>query len=94
MSNIIEYGDLIAFHPGSYIEEIIEDSNISQDEFAKKLGLSNEVVNDLINGKQNVDIEIANKLSKVTGISAQSWLNIQLSYSSKAAKIKSKEKAQ
>ncbi len=36
--NVQNYRDLIAFHPGSYVEEIIEDLNISQEEFAIRLG--------------------------------------------------------
>ena len=32
MSNYIEYNDTIAFHPGYYIADIIEDMEISQAE--------------------------------------------------------------
>ena len=32
--NIKTYQDIIAFHPGSYVEDIIDDLNISQKEFA------------------------------------------------------------
>ena len=39
MSNkIVEYKDLIAFHPGQYVEELIEDYNVTQKEFAERLG--------------------------------------------------------
>ena len=37
MSNYIEYNDKIAFHPGYYIKEIIEESGLSQKDFAKRL---------------------------------------------------------
>ena len=33
MSNYIEYNDKIAFHPGYYIKEIIEESGLSPKEF-------------------------------------------------------------
>ena len=33
----MEYKDIIAFHPGFYINEIIEDMDITQEEFAKRL---------------------------------------------------------
>ena len=36
MSNYIEYEDTVAFHPGYYIEEIIEDSGLNQKDFAKR----------------------------------------------------------
>ena len=35
MSNYIAYGDKIAFHPGYYIEEIVIDSGLSEEEFAE-----------------------------------------------------------
>ena len=35
--NYFEYKDKIAFHPGYYIEEIIQDMNITQEDFAKRL---------------------------------------------------------
>ena len=37
MSNYIEYGDRIAFHPGYYIKEIIDESGLTQQDFAKRL---------------------------------------------------------
>ena len=41
MSNkIVEYKDLIAFHPGQYVGEVIEDYNVTQKEFADRLGVS------------------------------------------------------
>ena len=39
MSNkIVEYKDLIAFHPGQYVGELIEDYNVTQKEFAETFG--------------------------------------------------------
>ena len=38
MSNIIKYKEIVAFHPGSYIADIIEDMEISQAEFAARMG--------------------------------------------------------
>ena len=37
MSNYMEYNDKIAFHPGYYIKEIIEESGLTQEDFAKRL---------------------------------------------------------
>ena len=37
MSNYIEYNDKIAFHPGYYIKEIIEESGLSQKRFCKTI---------------------------------------------------------
>ena len=37
MSNYIEYNGKIAFHPGYYIKEIVEESGLTQEDFAKRL---------------------------------------------------------
>ena len=42
MTNFIEHNDSIAFHPGYYITELIEDSGMSQEDFAKRLSKSEE----------------------------------------------------
>ena len=42
MSNYIEYEDQIAFHPGYYIKEIIDDSGLTQEDFAKPSKLIRE----------------------------------------------------
>ena len=35
MSNYIEYNDAIAFHPGYYVKEIVDESGLTQEDFAK-----------------------------------------------------------
>ena len=40
MSNYIEYNDTVAFHPGYYIKEIVEESGLTQEDFAKRLDTS------------------------------------------------------
>lgn len=37
MNNYIEYNDRVAFHPGYYIKEIVEQSGLTQKDFAKGL---------------------------------------------------------
>ena len=37
MSNYIEHNDKIAFHPGYYIKEIVDESGLTQEDFAKRL---------------------------------------------------------
>ncbi len=37
-STIVEYKDLIAFHPGQYIGDLIEDYNMTQKEFRRNWG--------------------------------------------------------
>jgi addiction module antidote protein HigA len=88
MSNkIVEYKDLIAFHPGQYIGELIEDYNMIQKEFAEELGVSPKTISKLVNGEESISNEIAQKLEKFTNISMKTWLNLQASYDTKVAKV-------
>lgn len=86
------YKDLIAFHPGAYVEEIIEDLNITQQEFAQRLGVSAKTISKLVNGEESISKETANKLSKLTGISIETWLNLQNAYDIKVIEIEEQQK--
>ena len=46
------YYELIAFHPGFYISEIIEDMEITQEEFAKRAELTSKHLSDLVASKE------------------------------------------
>lgn len=87
MSKEVEYKDLIAFHPGSYVEDIIDDLNITQNEFADRLEISSKTVSKIINGEESISKNIANKLSKLTGVDIKTWLNLQASYDAKVMEI-------
>ena len=86
-STIVEYKDLIAFHPGQYVEELIEDYNVTQKEFAERLGVSEMKLSKLVNGEESISNEIAQKLEKLTNVSMQTWLNLQNVYDVKKAKF-------
>ena len=73
MSNYIEFGDKIAFHPGYYINEILEEKELRPCDFALMLDIP-------IGGKQKLSIDIAAKLSNTLGTSIGYWLNLQHSY--------------
>lgn len=87
MGNIKEYNNLIAFHPGNYIDEIIDDLNITQKEFAEKLDITEKRLSQLINGKSKVSTDIAYKLSAATGMSIGTWQNLQSQYDKKIIEI-------
>ena len=82
---IVENIDMISFHPGQYIGELIEDYNMSQKEFAEKLGLSPRTISKLVNGEESISNDIAQKLAKLTNISMKTWLNLQASFDRKVA---------
>ena len=86
-NKIVEYKDLIAFHPGQYVEELIEDYNVTQKEFAERLGISEMKLYKLVNGEESISNDIARKLANITNISMQTWFNLQNAYDVKIAEI-------
>lgn len=89
MSNYIEYDGKIAFHPGYYIKELVEDSGLTQEEFAKRLDTTPKNLSILIRGEQKLSPEIAIKLSRMLGTSIGYWLNLQTAYDEAIANIES-----
>ena len=87
MSNVNEYKDIVAFHPGYYISDIIEDMGISQAEFATRMGTTAKTLSQLINGQANISNDLAKKLSVMMGTSAEVWLNLQNTYNQKLIEI-------
>ena len=85
--NKIEYEELIAFHPGYYIKEYIEDQGITQEEMAKRLQTTPKYVSDLVNGRINLTDEMVLKLSVVCGTSTTLWLNLNQKYIEKKLEI-------
>ena len=82
---IVENIDLIAFHPGQYIGELIEDYQLTQKEFAEKLEVSPKTISKLVNGEESISNDLAQKLEKLTNISMKTWLNLQASFDRKVA---------
>lgn len=91
MSNYIEYNDTIAFHPGYYIKELVDESGLTQEDFAKRLDTTPKNLSLLIRGEQNLSIDIAMKLSRMIGTSVSYWLNLQNSYDALRAEFRSQE---
>jgi addiction module HigA family antidote len=68
-------------HPGEVIKELcLEPLNITVIEFAEALGVSQQNLSAILNGKASITPEIAIRLGKVFGISPESWLNQQMQY--------------
>lgn len=91
MSNYIEYNGKIAFHPGYYIKEIIEESGLTQDDFAKRLDTTPKNLSILVRGGQSLSMDIAMKLSRMLGTSINYWINLQNSYDCLIAEFNSLE---
>ena len=80
MSNYVEHNGRIAFHPGYYIQEIVEDSRLTQEDFAKRLGTTAKNLSLLIRGMQSLSPDMAFRLARINGTSMEYWLNLQNRY--------------
>lgn len=87
MSNVKEYKDIVAFQPGYYIADIIDDMEISQNEFAARMGTTAKTLSKLINGQANISNDLATKLSVMLGTSVEVWQNLQNTYDQKLLEI-------
>ena len=86
------YKDIIAFHPGYYIEEILEDLEMTQDEFAKRSDVSAKTISKLINAQIPLSNDLAARISIMLGISLETLLNLQKTYDLKLLEIEKQEK--
>lgn len=60
-------------HPGESLLEAMEYQGISQQNLARRTGLSEQLVNHIVRGKAYISPQTARKLEKALGISAAFW---------------------
>ena len=81
------YKDLYAFHPGYYVNQLIEELEIAQEEFALRMGVSAKTISLLVHGETDLSEDMALKLSNMFGMSIDVWLNLQKEYLKKVLEI-------
>ena len=62
---------------GLYLKDYLEESHISQSEFANRLGITQKHMNEILNGKANITLEMAANIERLTGISASFITSIE-----------------
>jgi antitoxin HigA-1 len=70
----------IAFHPGEFLKEILDELPMSQAEFARVVGVSPMRISHVVNGSRPVTAELALLFGKAFGQSPEYWLNLQRAY--------------
>lgn len=80
-----------AVAPGEYLEEWINEQDLSQQRVADLLGCSRKQVNELVNGRAPVTTDTAIRLQRVVGIPADSWLRYEAAYRADRARISDEE---
>ena len=68
-------------HPGEILrEECLAPLGLSVTEGAKVLGVTRQALNNLVNEKAGISPEMAIRLEKAFGSSADMWLKLQLAF--------------
>ena len=72
---------LAPVHPGEVLmEDFIEEFGITQNKLAVAIGAPPRRINEIVHGKRAVTQDMALRLGKYFGVSAQFWLNLQTQY--------------
>ena len=67
-------------HPGELIGDTLEELNISVTEAARGLGITRQQLHNVIGGRSGITPEMAVKLEKAIGSTADTWLRMQMHY--------------
>ncbi|MFD1440946.1 helix-turn-helix domain-containing protein [Lacticaseibacillus hegangensis] len=67
MSKTVDYQCLIVFCPRAYVEETVDDLNMTLAEFVNRLGVSSKLISHLIDGQDSVSVATADKLAHANG---------------------------
>jgi len=79
-------------HPGEILrEEVINANDLSVTKVADLLGISRQTLNKIIHEKSDITPDMAFRISKVFGGTADIWANLQTKYNLHLASIRAKE---
>jgi len=70
----------VAFHPGEFLLEEVEERGLKKTDFAKSIGLLPGNLSELFKGKHHINARIAVKIEAALGISAEYWIGLQTTY--------------
>jgi addiction module HigA family antidote len=67
-------------HPGQLIGDTLDELEISISEAARGLGITRQQLHNVIAGRSGITPEMAVKLEKAIGSTADTWLRMQMNY--------------
>jgi addiction module HigA family antidote len=63
--------------PGAGLADLLESAQLSQNEFARRIGVSYTTVSRLINGHHRLTLDMAQRLGRFWGDGPRIWLALQ-----------------
>lgn len=80
-------------HPGEILREELKERGIKQKELAQMMGMQASHLNALINGKRNLNEDVAIRLERALGIPYKVWMDLHVGYLYEIKAIKSNTRA-
>ena len=78
---IKRYADIAPDHPGKYLSEfVLPDLGVSKSTFALHLGISRQMLMNILAGNRGISPLMAVRLGRSLGNDPRFWLNLQQSY--------------
>ena len=74
-------------HPGEILQDEIDAADISADELADALDVPLSRVTMILDGKQGITADAARRLARFYGTTPELWLNLQLAWELRRAKV-------
>lgn len=67
-------------HPGEMIGDSLHEIGISISEAARGLGITRQQLHNVVAGRSSITTEMAVRLEKALGSTAEGWLRLQMNY--------------
>jgi addiction module HigA family antidote len=67
-------------HPGEILAEELEEIGMKPLELAERIGVPNNRIYQILEGKRSITADTALRLGKLFNVSAEFWLNLQKAY--------------
>lgn len=72
---------ITSVHPGEILlDEFLKPKGITQNRLAQDIGVSLGRIKEIVHGKQSVTADLALRLGRYFGMSAEFWINLQGHY--------------
>ncbi len=81
--------NLKPLHPGIVLSEIyMKEMNLNQSQLAHLIGCLPKRINEIVNGKRGISVQLALELELAIGTSAKMWVGMQAEYDFSVAREK------
>ncbi len=76
--------------PGHTLAEILENKGLSTEAFAKKCGVSTEVIDAILDGSVPITDDMALIFEEIFGINSSFWINLERNYRETLVRLEGK----